>query len=303
MNKLKSKDFACGKCEKIPKPGDEIYSCSGCDHKRYRCENCFLELEAEMETERGYFRKNWMEYVEDGHFHGDSHENMMTFDSTLTKLFAEYFSPHDGFCANSKYGCRKEFQPLKVHEKSCGYQVIPCPSLDCKDVISFKDVEDHMEQHHKEMLKANKEWKFEGTNEDEITCCLSGYDQKFYAQVEIRNPDKGDYRDEDNDDLYFKVIMVGHQANAIPFGIDMTFFLEGGKTISMKDHVYPITDVPSARDLDLSKVPLKKLRSRDSSLNGLEKINFCLKIVNDGWMDEIAKDLTEKDESGNNIVF
>ena len=58
-----------------------------------------------------------------------------------------------------------------------------------------------------------------------------------------------------------------------------------------------------ARDLDLSKVPLKKLRSCDSSLNGLEKINFCLKIVNNGWMDEIAKDLTEKDESGNNIVF
>ena len=76
--------------------------------------------------------------------------------------------------------------------------------------------------------------------------------------------------------------MVDHQANAIPFGVDMTFFLEDGKNISMRDRVYPITDVPSARDLDLSKVPLKKLRSCDSSLNRLEKINFCLKIVNDG---------------------
>ena len=67
----------------------------------------------------------------------------------------------------------------------------------------------------------------------------------------------------------------------------------------MRDRVYPITDVPSARDVDLSKVSLEKLRSRDSRLYGLEKINFCLKIVNDGWMDEIAKNLTEKDESGN----
>ena len=294
MNKVKLEDFACGKCEKIPKPGDEIYSCSGCDSKRYRCENCFLELEAAMEEEREHCRKNWMDYVEDGHFHGDSHENMMTFDSTLTKLFAEYFSPHDGFCSNSKYGCQKEFHPQKVHETSCAYQVVPCPSLDCKDVISFKDVEDHMEQSHKEMLKANKEWKFEGIDENEITCCLSSYDQKFYAQVEIRNPDR-------DDDLYFKVIMVGHQANAIPFGVDMTFFLEDGKNISMRDRVYAITDVPSARDVDLSKVSLEKLRSR--SHYGLEKINFCLKIVNNGWMDEIAKDLTEKDESGNSIFF
>ena len=301
MNKVKLGDFACGKCEKIPKPGDEIYSCSGCDRWRYtyRCEGCYQELEDEMEY--GEWEHCKRDQIPDNHFHGDSHESMLKFDPTLTKLIAEHFSPHDGFCSNSKYGCQEEFLPQKVHEKSCVYQVVPCPSLDCKDVISFKDVEDHMEQHHKEMLKANKEWKFEGTNEDEITCCLSGYDQKFYAQVEIRNPDKGDYRDEDNDDLYFKVIMVGHQANAIPFGVDMTFFLEDGKNISMRDRVYAITDVPSARDVDLSKVSLEKLRSR--SHYGLEKINFCLKIVNNGWMDEIAKDLTEKDESGNSIFF
>ena len=147
-----------------------------------------------------------------------------------------------------------------------------------------------------EMLKVDKEWNFKGTEFglDEITCCLSSYDQKFFAQVEVRE-----------DDLYFKVIMLGHQVNAIPFGINMTFFLEDGKIISMKDRVYPITDVSSAKDVGFSKVSLEKLTqyfdTKSMELKCQPKIDFCLKIVNEK-MDEIAKDKTEKAESGNTSI-
>ena len=298
MNKVKLEDFACGQCKKIPKPGDKIYICSGCNSKRYSCEACYLVLQ-EIAEEKPR-KRSWYPM---GHNHG-SNDSMLKFEPTLTKLFSEYFTPHDGFCSNSKYGCQKEFFPQKVHEKSCIYQVVPCPSFNCKDVISFKDVEDHIEQCHKEiyksackeMLKVDKEWNFKGTEIelDEITCCLSSYDQKFFAQVEVRE-----------DDLYFKVIMLGHQVNAIPFGINMTFFLEDGKNILMKDRVYPITDVSSARDVGFSKVSLEKLTqyfdTKSMELKCQPKIDFCLKIVNEK-MDEIAKDKTENSESGNTSI-
>ena len=78
------------------------------------------------------------------------------FDKTLTKLVSEHFTPScdesqkfDYLCSNSKNGCQEEFLALKAHEKSCIYQKVPCPSVSCKEVITFKDVDNHMEQNHK----------------------------------------------------------------------------------------------------------------------------------------------------------
>ena len=286
-DKVKLEDLKCTYCFRIPKPGDKIYICSGCNSKRYSCEACYLVLQ-EIAEEKPR-KRSWYPM---GHNHG-SNDSMLKFEPTLTKLFSEYFTPHDGFCSNSKYGCQKEFFPQKVHEKSCIYQVVPCPAFYCKDFISFKDVEDHIEQSHKEMLKVDKEWNFKGTEIelDEITCCLSSYDQKFFAQVVVRE-----------DDLYFKVIMLGHQVNAIPFGINMTFFLEDGKNFSMKNRVYPVSE--NDKTNNFLKFPLKQITeyfdSKSMELKRQPKIDFCLKIVNEK-MDEIAKDKNANVESGKKI--
>ena len=190
-----------------------------------------------------------------------------------------------------KVAKKNSLHAQKAHEKSCIYQEVPCPSVNCEEVIAFKDVDNHMEQSHK-MLKVNKEWNFEGTEKDlnEIICCLSSYDQKFYPQVFVLDKD-----------LYFRVIMLSHQVNAIPFDVNMTFFLEDGKNISMKNRVYPLTE-NEKRKRNFSKVFIGQITeyfdSKSMELKRQPKIDFCLKIVNEK-MDEIAKEKNQNVESGN----
>ena len=164
MDKVKLEDFKCGYCEKIPKPGDRIYRCPPgcCNPLNYRCDTCFYKGHS----------INKFKYAD------------QTFQPELTKLVSAYFAPHKYFCSNLKNGCQEEFVAQKAHEKSCIYQEVSCPSVNCKEVIIFKDVDNHMEQSHK-MLKTNKEWNYKGTESDlnEIICCLSSYDQKFFPQV------------------------------------------------------------------------------------------------------------------------
>ena len=223
MDKVKLEDFKCISgyrdenmnvaCGKIPNPGDKIYSCSICpEGYKYRCETCFVKKGSHHNHGRGL--------------------RTLVFEPNITNLVSKYFTltrdesqKCNYFCSNSKNGCIEEFLVLKAHKKSCIYQQVPCPSMNCKEVIIFKDVNDHMEQSHK-LLKVDKEWNFEGTVEgaetdlDEIICCLSSSDQKFFPQVNVMD-----------EDLYFKVVMLGDQVNAIPFDVHMTFFLEDGKNI------------------------------------------------------------------------
>ena len=156
--------------------------------------------------------------------------------------------------------------------------------------MTFKGVNDHMKQCHK-MLEVNKEWNFEGTEKDlnETICCLSSYDQKFFPQVFVKD-----------EDLHFKVIMLNHQVNAIPFEVSMTFFLEDGRNILMKNRVYPVTE--NDKEQNFSKVLLKNITeyfdAKSMELKCQPKIDFCLKIINEK-LDEIAKDKKENAESGN----
>merc|ERR1712018_251397 len=77
MDKIKLEDFMCGHadCWKIPKPGDEIYSCSASYDQgvTYSCRNCYL-------TSSHY------------HQHGRP-ESALKFDPKLTKLVSEHFNP------------------------------------------------------------------------------------------------------------------------------------------------------------------------------------------------------------------
>ena len=94
--------------------------------------------------------------------------------------------------------------------------------------------------------------------------------------------------------------MLNHQVNAIPFDVYMAFFLKDGKSISMRNRVYPITE--NDKENNFLKVSLEQITqyfdSKAMELKCQPKIDFCLKIVNEK-MDEIAKDKTEKAESGN----
>ena len=292
MDKVKLEDFKCISgyrdenmnvaCGKIPNPGDKIYSCHECPQRyKYRCETCF--------TKNG------------GHSHFGREKITLTFEPLLTKLVSEHFTlacvcdenqKCNYFCSNSKNGCIEEFLVLKAHKKSCIYQQVPCPSMNCKEVIIFKDVNDHMEQSHK-LSKVNKEWNFEGAKEDlnEIICSVSSYDQKFFPQVFVKDKN-----------LHFKVIMLDHEVSTIPFDVTMTFFLEDGKNILMKDRVFPVTD--NDKKQDFSILSLKKATEYfDAKSLGKKcqpKIDFCLKIVNEK-MDEIAKDKNTNVESGKNL--
>ena len=284
MDKVKLEDFRCNGgysgCRRPPKPGDKIYMCSGCipDHG-FRCEACVPS-------------------VQFAHTHGGigGSLTLLRFQPILTKLVSEHFTPtcdesqkRKFFCSNSKNGCQEEFLAQKAHENSCIYQKVPCPSLNCKEFITFNDVNNHMEQSHN-MLKVNKEWNFEGTKKDlhEIICCLSNYDQKFFPQVFVKEKN-----------LYFKVIMLDHQVNTIPFDVTMTFFLEDGKNILMKDRIYPVNE--NGKEAEFSKVSLEKITeyfdAKSMEWKCQPKIDFCLKIVNEK-MDEIAKDKNAKVESG-----
>ena len=286
MDEVKLEDFKCIShypsadytgCGKDPNPGDKIYSCSICpEGYKYRCETCFVKKGSHHNHGRGL--------------------RTLVFEPNITNLVSKYFTltrdesqKCNYFCSNSKNGCIEEFLVLKAHKKSCIYQQVPCPSMNCKEVIIFKDVNDHMEQSHK-LSKVNKEWNFEGAKEDlnEIICSVSSYDQKFFPQVFVKDKN-----------LHFKVIMLDHEVNTIPFDVTMTFFYEDGKNISMKDRVFPVTE--NDKKQDFSILSLKKVTeyfdAKSMEKKCQPKIDFCLKIINEK-MDEIAKDKNTNIESG-----
>ena len=282
-DKVKLEDLKCTYCFRIPKPGDTIYSCSLCfiiPLKGRACEGCYKGPIVSSHT----------------HKIGPA---MVTFtlDTLLTRFLATYdfTSPCDEsqkreyFCSNSKNGCEEEFLAQKAHEKSCIYQEVACPSVDCKEVVIFMDVDDHMEQSHK-MVKVNKEWNFKGTKKDlnETICCLSSYKQKFFPQVFVKDKH-----------LYFKVIMLDQEVNTVPFDVNMTFFLQNGKNISMKDRVFSVTE--NDKENKFSKVELEKITeyfdTKSMELTCQLEIEFCLKIVNEK-LDEIAKDKKENENLG-----
>ena len=291
MNQVKLEDLRCGHCKKIPIPGDKIYSCSLCPrNRRYRCEACisppvFNRLEPRLEPHH-----HGLNFFQSPSF------STMRFEPILTKLVLENFTPRrEYFCSSSKNGClekftREEFLVQKAHEKSCIYQDVPCPSVDCNEDIALNDVDNHMENRHR-MLKVVEHWHFSGIGKDldEIICCLSSYDQKFFPQVYV-----------EDGDLHFKVIILGQQVNAIPFDVSMTFFLGDGKNISMKDRVFPVTE--NDKKQDFSILSLKKVNeyfdAKSMEMKCQPKIDFCLKIVNEK-MDEIAKEKNQNVESGN----
>ena len=192
--------------------------------------------------------------------------------------------PKNSFkCYHFENGCKEEFLTKKFHEKSCTFQKVLCPSLNCKQLLIANDMNVHLDQDH-EILEVNDEWNFEGTKDElvKVICCLTStkYDQQFFPLMYIKD-----------DHLYFKVAMLGHQENVMYFKAHFTFFRDNGQQISKEDDVYPITD--KGKEYQFSIEFLKKLTEyydlKSMELKQQEKIQLTLKITN-AKLDEIAKD-------------
>ena len=273
--KCESKD-----CDTFPKLGSNIYICSQC--QKYKCE-----------------------------FHADLHGfrcrtfgHTMILDSMITEVFScvgksisklvKPPEPEKSFhCSYSENGCKKEFLAQKAHERSCNYQNVCCPSMNCKESVIFEDIIVHLDQAHK-IEKVNDEWNFEGTDDElvKVVCCLTStsYFEQFFPQMYIKD-----------NHLYFKVIMLGHhQENVINFRACFTFFQDNGQQFSREDFVYPITE--KDEKYPFSCESLKKLTQyydlKSMELKQQEKIHFTLKITN-AKLDMIAKDKNSRENESN----
>ena len=83
------------------------------------------------------------------------------------------------------------------------------------------------------MSTENKELHFEGTKDElfDKFFCVNAYNRQFYPQFK-----------EDNNCLNVRTLLLGLEEEAIPFKVEITFFLENGKNFKFEDNVYPITE-------------------------------------------------------------
>ena len=191
--------------------------------------------------------------------------------------------PKNSFkCYHFENGCKVEFLDKKVHEKSCSYQKVLCPELNCKQLHIANDMMVHLNQDHK-ILKVKDEWNFEGSKDKLIEIvCLKSFQQKFFPQMYIKDGI-----------LYFKVVMFGLQEMVVDFKAWFTFFQGDGNDYNISDSVYPTTENYS-RD-GFSIVSLKKLTeyydSESMDMKHQDNIRFSLKITKTNVkFDEIAKE-------------
>ena len=94
------------------------------------------------------------------------------FLALILTLLKNFLCPKSEFIySNKRKAYRKEFHVFtlieKLKEKSSHiyHQKVPCLFRNCKEIITIKDIDKHMEQCHK-MLKIGKNWGFKGTEEE-----------------------------------------------------------------------------------------------------------------------------------------
>ena len=122
--------LVCKKCDILPRPGTEVMRCVSC--KNILCGKC-------CGTKCPLCR----------------HESKNPRFSTFTKEL-ELMEVLSGLkthpCINVKNGCLEEISAkldeLKAHHQSCIFQTIPCPKMNCKKTIIFKDIDQHLKQGH-----------------------------------------------------------------------------------------------------------------------------------------------------------
>ena len=121
----------CRKCEKIPKPENSLMRCSSC--KELLCNEC-CGRKCPLCRHRSK----------------DSKISTFIEQTELTKLLSSYKTRP---CPNFKKGCLEEVSiksdEWKVHEQNCIFQMVPCPKMNCKEILVFTEVDEHLKQAHK----------------------------------------------------------------------------------------------------------------------------------------------------------
>ena len=111
---------------------------------------------------------------------------------------------------------------------------------------------------------------------------MNAYNRQFYPQFE-----------EDNNCLNVRTLLLGLKEEAIPFKVEITFFLENEKNFKFEDNVYPITEGKDTILKASMQCHLEKLTeyfdAKTGEIKNQPKIDFCLKIISPK-LDEIAKD-------------
>ena len=265
-------------CQAFPKPGNKVYVCPNC--QLYKCEKCFSLRSGSFGGKPEV----------DGSIHKCAFalNTTMVLDTVATGFLSAIVNEQTKkvyYCSHFENGCDEEFLAQKAHEMSCVFQIVCCPSMNCKEMLVFKNVDAHVEQSHK-ILKVDGEWNFDGTKDElvQVTACLTSYKQKFYPKMYIKD-----------EHLHFKVVMLGLQENVVNFNACFTFFLANGKRFCVEDFVYPLTkiDKDSKEDFSYVSASIKKLTEyydfKTMEFKKQENIQFDLKITN-AKLDEIAKD-------------
>ena len=124
-------ELHCKRCNVFPRPDVKIMRCTSC--KQLLCQNC---CEAKCPLCQ----------------HESKDPKISTFIEQPELMKAIY-----GFkmypCVNLKNGCHEEISgkldDLKTHDQSCIFQKVPCPRMNCKETLIFKELDQHLKQVHK----------------------------------------------------------------------------------------------------------------------------------------------------------
>jgi hypothetical protein len=142
--------LVCQKCEEVPKQGP-IFTCDAGDHAT--CNDCFQISKVCKCIAKIKNRCKVLEKIR----------------TTLPMS-----------CKFRKNGCNAvlTLESLLYHEVDCQFRLIFCPVLECTVNIVFKNFEDHLTEHHKDMVmySANTSYHerdFE-ISEREFTCLNPG---------------------------------------------------------------------------------------------------------------------------------
>ena len=137
------KELHCKKCDVFP---GGIFPRS--DVKLMRCGSCTKLLCSKCcETKEGLFGENKCPLCQ----YKSNNPKIPTFiqQSELMKVILGY-KTHP--CGNVKNGCHEEIpanlDDLKSHAKSCVFQMVPCPKMNCMKTFIFKDLDQHLKQIH-----------------------------------------------------------------------------------------------------------------------------------------------------------
>ena len=261
----------CKKCYILPRPDTEVMRCANCTS--ILCSKCCGGTRCPLcQTESKNPRC-----------------------STIIKdpellVFLSGFKTHP--CINVKNGCLEEIpaklDELIAHDLSCVFQKVSCPG--CQKTIIFKDFGQHLKYAHvNDRISIYDDTIYHLTKKKFLTCMasdqffyLNAYNHQFYPQFK-----------EINNCLYVRTLMLGLEEEAIPFKIEITFFLENGKNFTIEDNVYPITKGKDPLLETSVQCHLKKLTeyydAKTKQLKNQRNIDFSLKIISPK-LDEIAKD-------------